>query len=125
MDIIKSNKAMFSALTEVLLKTLTSMDNHRHKHSKCQMEQVNMLTETVTQMISSNNANNSAARSTADPESFDNSDSGEDGGEKDRQNRVTIHETDRSFYNETNLAASFLFHQKTSSYSVATTGKIP
>ena len=46
-DIIKSNKAMFSALTEVLQKTLTSMGSmgiQLHEYSKCQMEQVNKLT---------------------------------------------------------------------------------
>ena len=40
-DIIKRNKAMFSGLTEVLKKTLTSMGTQLHKHSKFQMEQVN------------------------------------------------------------------------------------
>ena len=64
-----------------------------------------------------------AARSTADPGNSDNSDFGEDDEENDRRNRVTIHETDRSLYNETDLAASFLSHQKTSSSSVVTTGK--
>ena len=39
-DIIESNKAMFSALTEVLQTALTSMGNQLHEHSKCQMEQV-------------------------------------------------------------------------------------
>ena len=34
-----------------------------------------------------------------------------------------IHETDCSLYHETDLAASFLSHQETSSSSVATTGK--
>ena len=112
-DIIESNKAMFSASTEVLQKTLTSMGTQLHEHSKCQMEQVNKLTEAVTQMTSSHNANKLAARSTAHPENSDNSDSGEDDEENDRRNRVTIHETDRSLYNETNLAASFLSHQGT------------
>ena len=114
-DIIESNKAMFGALTEVLQKTLTSMGAQLHEHSKCQMEQVNKLTEVVTQMTSSHNANKLAARSAADPENSDNSDSGEDDEDNDRRNRVTIHETD--------LAASFLSHQETSSPSVATTGK--
>ena len=91
--------------------------------SKCQMEQVNKLTEAVTQMTSSHNANKLAARSTADPGNSDNSDSGEDDEENDRRNRITIHETDRSLYNETDLAAPFLSHQETSSPSVATTGK--
>ena len=122
-DIIESNKAMFSALTEVLQKTLTSMGTRLHEHSRCQMEQVNKLTEAVTQMTSLHNANNLAARSTADPENSDNSDSGEDNEENDRRNRVTIHETDCSLYNETDLAASFLSHQEISSFSAATTGK--
>ena len=60
---------------------------------------------------------------TADPENSDNSDSGEDDEENDRQNRVTIHETDRSLYNETDLAASSLSQKDTSSSSVETTGK--
>ena len=51
------------------------------------------------------------------------SDSGEDDEVNDGRNRVTIHETDRSLYHETDLAASFLSHQETSSSSVATTGK--
>ena len=63
------------------------------------------------------------ARSTAHLENSGNSDSGEDDEENDRQNRVTIHETDRSLYNKTNLAASFLSHQVTSSSCVETTGK--
>ena len=46
-DIIESNKAMFSALTEVLQKTLTSMDTKLHEHSRCQMEQINKLTDAV------------------------------------------------------------------------------
>ena len=105
-DIIESNKAMFSACKEVLQKTLTSMGSQLHEHSKCQMEQVHRLIEAVTQMISSHNANKLAARSTAHPENSDNSDPGEDDEENDRQNR------DRSIYNETNLAASFLSHQQ-------------
>ena len=87
---------MFSTLTNVLQKTLTFMGTELHKHSKCQMEQVNKLTEAVSQMTSSHNANKLAARSTADPKNSDNSDSGEDDEENDRQTRVTIHETDRS-----------------------------
>ena len=87
------------------------------------MEQANKLTEAVTHMTSSHNANTLAARSTADPEKSDNSDSGKDDEENDRRNRVTMHETDRSLYNETNLAASFLSHQETSLSSVATAGK--
>ena len=77
-NIIKSNKAMFSVLTEVLQMTLTSMVTQLHGHSKCQMEQVNKLTEAVTQMTSLHNANKLAARSTADAENSDHSDSGED-----------------------------------------------
>ena len=46
-DIIESNKAMFSALAEVLQTTPTSMGNQLHEHSKCQMEQVNKLTEAI------------------------------------------------------------------------------
>ena len=122
-DIIESNKAMFNALTEVLQKTLTSMGTQLHEHSKCQIEQVSKLIDAVTQMTSWHNANNLAARSTAHPENSDNSDSGEDDEENDRWNRVSIHEMDRSLYNETNLAASFLSHQETSSSSVATTEK--
>ena len=112
-DIIESNKAMFSASTEVLQKTLTSMGTQLHEHSKCQMEQVNKLTEAVTQMTSSHNVNKLAARSTAHPDNSDNLDSGEDDEENDRPNRATIHEADCSLYNETNLAASFLSHQGT------------
>ena len=44
-DIIENNKVMFSALAEVLQKTLTSMGTQLHEHSKCQMEQGNKLTE--------------------------------------------------------------------------------
>ena len=109
-DIIECNKAMFSALTEVLQKALTSVGTQLHEHSKCQMEQLSKLTEAVTQMTSSYNANKLAARSTADPENFNNSDCVEDDEENDRRNRVTIHETDRSLYNKTNLAPSFLSH---------------
>ena len=121
-DIIESNKAMFSALTEVLQKTLTSMGTQLHEHSKCQMEQVNKLTEAVTQMTFLHSADKLAARSTADPENSDNSDSWKD-EENDRRNRVTIHETDHSLYNETDLAAYFLSHRETFSSSVATTSK--
>ena len=64
-----------------------------------------------------------AARSTDDPENSDNSDSEEDGEVNDGRNRVTTHEMDHSLYNESDLAASFLSHQKTSSSSVATTSK--
>ena len=114
---------MFSSLTEVLQKTVTSMGTQLHERAKCQMEQVNKLTEAVTQLTFSHNANKLAARSTADPENSDISDSGEDDEENDRRNGVTIHELDRSLYNETDLAASFLSDQETSSSSVATTGK--
>ena len=64
-----------------------------------------------------------AARSTDDPENSDNSDSEEDGEVNDGRNRVTTHEMDHSLYNESDLAAPFLSHQKTSSSSVATTSK--
>ena len=74
-------------------------------------------------MTSLHNANKLVARSTDDPENSDNSDSGEDDEVNDGRNRVTIHETDRSLYHETDLAASFLSHQETSSSSVATAGK--
>ena len=87
------------------------------------MEQVNKLTEAVTQMTSLHNANKLAARSIDDPENSDISDSGEDDKVNDGRNKVTIHETDRSLYNETDLAVSFLSNQETSSSSVATTGK--
>ena len=63
---------MFSALTEVLQTTLTFMGNQLHEHSKCQMKQVNKLTEAVNQMTSSHNANKLVARSTDDPENSDN-----------------------------------------------------
>ena len=113
-DIIESNKAMFSALTEVLQTALTSMGNQLHEHSKCQMEQVYKLTEAVNnQMTSSHDANKLVARSTDDPENSDNSDSGEDDEVNDGRNRVTIYETDRSLYHETDLTASFLSHQET------------
>ena len=77
------------------------------------MGRANKLTEAVTQMTSLHSANRLAARSTADPENFDNAVSGEDDEENDRRNRVTMHETDRSLYNETDLVASFLSHQET------------
>ena len=75
-------------------------------------------------MTSSHNANKLAAKSTDDPENSDNSDSGEDDEVNDGRKRVTINETDRSLYNETDLAACFLSHQETSSSSVATSGKL-
>ena len=115
---------MLSALTEVLQKTLTYMGNQLQEHSKYQMEQVIKLTETVIHMTSLHNANKLAARSTAHPVNFDNSDSGEDDKENDRRNRVTIHEADRSLYNEPNLEAFFLSHQETLLSSEVTTGKL-
>ena len=99
------------------------MGNQLHEHSKCQMEQVNKFTVAVNQMTSLHNANKLVARSTEDPENSDNSNSGEDDEVNDGWNMVTIHETDRSLYHETDLTASFLSHQETSSSSVATTGK--
>ena len=119
-DIIECNKVMFSVLTELLQTTLTSVGNQLREHSKYQKEQVNKLTEAVNQMTSSYYTNKLVARSTDDPENSDNSDSGEDDEVNDGRNRVTIHETDRSLYHETDLAASFLSHQETSSSSVAT-----
>ena len=120
-DIIKSNKVMFSALTEVLQTTLTSKPTTLHEHSRCQMEQVNKLKEAVNQMASLHKTNKLVARSTDDPENSDNSREVDE--VNDGQNRVTIHETDRSLYQETDLAASFHSHQETSSSLVATTGK--
>ena len=99
------------------------MGNQLHEHSKCQMEQVNKLTVAVNQMTSLHNANKLVARSIEDPENSDNSNSGEGDEVNDGWNMVTIHETDRSLYHETDLTASFLSHQETSSSSVATTGK--
>ena len=122
-DIIESHKAMFSALTELLQKIFTSMGTQLYEHSRCHMEQVSRLTEAVTPMTSLHNANKFASRGTADPESFDNSDFGKDDEENDRQSSVTIHETDRSLYNENDVAASFLSHQEISSSSGATTSK--
>ena len=68
------------------------------------------MTEAVNQITSLQNANKLAARSTDDLESFDNSDSGENDEVNDGRN-------------ETDLAASFLSHQETSSSSMATTAK--
>ena len=99
------------------------MGTKLHEHSKCQMEQVNKLTEAVTQMTSLHNANKLAARRIDDPENSDISDSGEDDKVNDGRNKVTIHETDRSIYNETDLTVSFLSNQESSSSSVTTTGK--
>ena len=64
-DIIESNKAMLSSLSEALQETLTFMGTQLHEHSKCQMEQVIKLTEAVTQMTSLHNANKLVPRSTA------------------------------------------------------------
>ena len=50
------------------------------------------MTEAVTQLTSSHNANKLAARSTADPQNSDNSDSEEGDEENDRRNMVTIYE---------------------------------
>ena len=99
------------------------MGNQLHEHSKCQMKQVNKFTEAVNQMTSSHNTNKLVARSTDDPKNSDNSNSGRDDEVNDGRNRVTTHETDGSLYHETDLAASFLSHQETSSSSVATTDK--
>ena len=68
------------------------------------------MTEAVTQLTSSRNANELAARSTADAENPDNSDSGEGDEENDRRNMVTIYEMDYSFYNEINVTASVPSH---------------
>ena len=122
-DIIERNKAKYSALTGVLQITFTSMGNQLHEDSKCQIKQVNKLTGAVNHMTSSHNANKLLARSAGDPQNSDNLDSGEDDEMNNGRNRITIHETDRSLYHETDLAASFLFHQDTSSSSLATTGK--
>ena len=81
------------------------------------------MTETVTHLTFSHNANKLAARSTADAENSDNSDSGEGDEENDRRNMVTIYEMDYSLYNEIDVAASFPSHQETLLSSVTTTGK--
>ena len=52
----------------MLQTILTSMSNQLHEDSKCQMEQVNELTEAVNHMNSSHNANKLVARSTDGPE---------------------------------------------------------
>ena len=67
------NSLTAADIIEVLQTTLTSMGNQLHEHSKCQMEQVNKLTEAVNQMTSSHNTNKLVARSTDDPENSDNS----------------------------------------------------
>ena len=100
------------------------MGTQLRKHSKCQMEQVKKLTEAVTQLTSSNNANKLAVRSTADPENSDNSDSGKGDEENNRRNMVTMYEMNYSLYNEIGVAASFLSHQETSLSSVTATGKL-
>ena len=82
------------------------------------------MTEAVTQLTSSNNANKLAVRSTADPENSDNSDSGKGDEENNRRNMVTMYEMNYSLYNEIGVAASFLSHQETSLSSVTTTGKL-
>ena len=92
---------MFSALTKVLQKTLTSVG-----------------TNTYLQ-----NGNKLTARSTADAEISDNSDSGEGDEENDGRNMVTIYEMDYSFYNEIDVTASVPSHQETLLSSVTTTGK--
>ena len=99
------------------------MGTQVHEHSKYQKEQVNKLAEGVTQLTSSYNTNKLAARSTADPENSDKSDSGEGYEENDRRNIVTIYEIDYSLYNEIDVAASFTSHQETSLSSVTTTDK--
>ena len=81
------------------------------------------MAEGVTQLTSSYNTNKLAARSTADPENSDKSDSGEGYEENDRRNIVTIYEIDYSLYNETDVAASFPSHQETSLSSVTITDK--
>ena len=65
-------------------KTLTSMGTQLHKHSKCQTEQVNKITEAVTQLTSLHNVNKLAARSTDDPKNSDDLDSWENNEENDR-----------------------------------------
>ena len=91
---------MFSALTKVLQKTLTSVGTNTYLH----------------------NGNKLTARSTAEAVS-DNSDSGEGDEENDGRNMVTIYEMDYSFYNEIDVAASVPSHQETLLSSVTTTGK--
>ena len=122
-DITESIKTMFSALTKVLQKALTSMGTQLREHSKCQREQVNKLTEALTQLTYLHNGNKLAARSTADLEKSDNSDSGEGDEENDRRNMVTLCEMDYNLYNEIDQEASFPSHQETSLSSVTTTGK--
>ena len=91
---------MFSALTKVLQKNLTSVGTNTYLH----------------------NGNKLTARSTAEAVS-DNSDSGEGDKENDGRNMVTIYEMDYSFYNEIDVTASVPSHQETLLSSVTTTGK--
>ena len=58
------------------------------------------MTEALTQLTSLHNGNKLAARSTADLEKSDNSDSGEGDEENDRRNMVTLCEMDYNLYNE-------------------------
>ena len=60
------------------------MGTQLHKHSKCQTEQVNKITEAVTQLTSLHNVNKLAARSTDDPKNSDDLDSWENNEENDR-----------------------------------------
>ena len=60
------------------------------------------------------------ARSTADAEISDNSDSGEGDEENDGRNMVTIYEMNYSFYNEIDVTASVLSDQETLLSSVTT-----
>ena len=69
------------------------------------------MTEAVTQLTSSHNANKLAARSTADAENSDNSDFGEGDEENDRRNMITIYEIENSLYNEIDMTASVPSHQ--------------
>ena len=64
------------------------MGTQLREHSKGQMEQVSKLTEAVTQLTSSNNVNKLAARSIADQENSDNSDSGM-GDEENNRRKMT------------------------------------
>ena len=73
---------MFSTLRD-LWKTHTSIGTQLHEHSKCQMEQVNNLTEEVTQLTSLHSVKKLAARSTDDLKNSDDSDSGDE-NENDR-----------------------------------------
>ena len=82
------------------------------------------MTEAVTQLTSSHNANKLAARSTADAENSNNSDSEEGDEENDRRNMVTIYEMDYSLYNEIDVEASFPSHQEILLPSVTITGKL-